>query len=78
MRIRHNVKEPRSRRAVFTRAFKTPPDCAEQLPSGSLARGRQRDPIHDVGLIMVFNRVQRPTEDVGAGYRRTALEFVRD
>lgn len=73
-----HVKEARERRDVFCRAFATLPDCTEQLPSGSLARGTQRDPIHDVDLIMVFDRTQQPTWDGGAGTAEAALEYVRD
>lgn len=73
-----HVKEARDRRDVFCRAFKTLPDCTEQLPSGSLARGTQRDPIHDVDLIMVFDPVQQPAWDGGAGTAEAALEYVRD
>jgi hypothetical protein len=53
------------------------PDCAEQVPSGSLVRGPQRDPIHDVDLIMVFDREQHSDWDTGPGSAEAALEYVR-
>jgi hypothetical protein len=73
-----HVQEARDRRNAFCRAFATLPDCTEQLPSGSLARGTQRDPIHDVDLIMVFDPAQQPAWDGGAGSAEAALEYLRD
>jgi hypothetical protein len=73
-----HVKEARNRRDVFCRAFGTLPDCTEQVASGSLARGTQRDPIHDVDLIMVFDRAARPNWDTGPGSADAALQDVRD
>ena len=72
-----HVKEARARRNIFCSAFGTLPDCLEQIPSGSLARGTQRDPIHDVDLIMVFDSVQHPDWDTGGGSAEAALEYVR-
>jgi hypothetical protein len=72
-----HVKDARTRRDVFCGAFRTLPDCTEQLPSGSLARGTQRDPIHDVDLIMVFDAEQHLDWDTGAGSAEVALEYVR-
>ncbi|MGY1810637.1 hypothetical protein ACI8AF_24985 [Blastococcus sp. SYSU D00669] len=73
-----HVREARRRRDVFCQAFRTLPDCTEQLPSGSLARGTQRDPIHDVDLIMVFDPAMHPTWDAGPGSADEALRYVRD
>ena len=73
-----HVAEARCRRNVFCSAFKTLADCTEQLPSGSLARGTERDPIHDVDLIMVFDAAQHPGWDDGAGTADAALNYVRD
>lgn len=72
-----HVKEARARRDVFCRAFGTLSDVKETLPSGSLARGTQRDPIHDVDLIMVFDTDDHPGWDSGAGTAAEALEYTR-
>lgn len=74
---KEHVDEARDRRNVFCRAFQTIPACTEQVASGSLARGTQRDPIHDVDLIMVFDPNAHPTWDGGAGTAEAALEHTR-
>jgi hypothetical protein len=72
-----SVTEARDRRNVFCDAFGKLPDVAETVPSGSLARGTQRDPIHDVDLIMVFNKDDHPDWDTGNGSAEAALEYTR-
>jgi hypothetical protein len=72
-----HVREARDRRNVFCRAFATLPACLEQIPSGSLARGTQRDPIHDVDLIMVFDPAEHPDWGGGPGTAAAALEYTR-
>jgi len=72
-----HVKEARDRRNVFCGAFASLPSCTEQLPSGSLARGTQRDPIHDVDLIMIFDAADHPSWDGGPGTANAALEYTR-
>jgi hypothetical protein len=72
-----HVREARDRRNVFCRAFATLPGCVEQIPSGSLARGTQRDPIHDVDLIMVFDPAEHPEWDGSPGTAGAALEYTR-
>jgi hypothetical protein len=72
-----SVREARRRRNFFCDAFIKQPDVAETLPSGSLARGTQRDPIHDVDLIIVFRQEDHPDWDTGSGSAETALEYVR-
>lgn len=42
------------RRDAFIRMLKRIPDVAEVIPSGSLGRGTQIGPVHDVDLIVVF------------------------
>lgn len=49
----------------------------ETFPSGSLARGTQRDPIHDVDVIIVFREDDHPDWDAGNGSAEAALEYVR-
>lgn len=72
-----SVQEARRRRNVVCDAFGKQPDVAETIPSGSLARGTQRDPIHDVDLIIVFRQKDHPDWDTGNGSAEAALEYVR-
>lgn len=72
-----SVREARRRRNFFCDAFGKQPDVAETIPSGSLARGTQRDPIHDVDLIIVFRPEDHPDWDVGGGSAEEALEHIR-
>ncbi len=60
-----NVREARRRRNFFCAAFGAQADVTETVPSGSLARGTQRDPIHDVDLIIVFSPEDHPDWDTG-------------
>jgi hypothetical protein len=55
-----HVRKARHRRDIFSGAFKKLTDVTEVIPSGSLARGTQLDPIHDVDLIVVFDAVAHP------------------
>lgn len=48
------VREARRRRDLFKTAFAREEDVVEVIPSGSLARGTQKDPIHDVDTVIVF------------------------
>ena len=49
------VDKARARRDLFRDAFDGDDGVVERLPSGSLARGSQKDPIHDVDMIIVFD-----------------------
>lgn len=73
-----HVTKARSRRNVFCDAFDGLDDVLETLPSGSLARGTQRDPIHDVDLIMVYDADAHEDWDTGNGSAEAALEHVRE
>lgn len=48
------VAEARSRRDLFQKALLVYGDIVEVVPSGSLARGTHKDPIHDVDLIAIY------------------------
>lgn len=54
------VKTARGRRDLFKNAFADDPDVIEVKPSGSLARGTQKDPINDVDTIIVFDAAAHP------------------
>jgi hypothetical protein len=72
-----SVKEARRRRNFFCDALGKEPDVVETLPSGSLARGTQRDPIHDVDLVIVFRPEDHLDWDTGNGSAEPALEHIR-
>lgn len=55
------VAEARRRRDMFRDAFDGEFDVVRTLPSGSLARGSQIEPINDVDLVMVFSADDHPT-----------------
>ncbi len=50
----------RERRDLFRNAFASVAEVTDVIPSGSLARGSQIDPIHDVDLVMVFDADEHP------------------
>ncbi|HEX3960939.1 MAG TPA: nucleotidyltransferase domain-containing protein, partial [Trebonia sp.] len=56
----YHVLKARHRKNIFADALITLNDVTETVPSGSLARGTQLDPIHDVDLITVFDKNAHP------------------
>ncbi|TKJ30289.1 nucleotidyltransferase [Blastococcus sp. CCUG 61487] len=54
------VADARERRNLFNAAFGGEQDVDKVIPSGSLARGTQKDPIHDVDTIIVFKAEEHP------------------
>ena len=54
-----SVREARRRRDLFRDAFAPEDDVVEVFPSGSLARGSQKDPINDVDVVIVFHQDAR-------------------
>lgn len=54
------VTRARVRRDVFCDVLPTAPDVRKVRPSGSLARGTHKDPLHDVDLIVVFHPAAHP------------------
>ena len=67
------VIEARRRRDLFDEAFDGEEDVLEVIPSGSLARSTQRDPINDVDLIMVFDHALQPTWGIAGESAAEAL-----
>lgn len=53
-----SVAEARRRRDLFRETLTPLPDVVAVIPSGSLARATQLDPIHDVDLIVEFTAEQ--------------------
>jgi hypothetical protein len=54
------VKEARRRRDLFGEALAPEDDVTESFPSGSLARGSQIEPIHDVDFVVVYDPEAHP------------------
>lgn len=71
------VKEARTRRDVFKGAFLTEVDVDEVVPSGSLARGTHKQPIHDVDVILVFDQEQHPEWGQPGASAEAALDHTR-
>ena len=55
------VREGRRRRDLFRGAFCPEADVADVVPSGSLARSTQREPINDVDVIIIYDQEHHPT-----------------
>lgn len=71
------VREARRRRDIFKSAFLHEADVVEVIPSGSLARGTQKDPIHDVDLVIVYDIADHPEWGQAGESARSALDYVR-
>lgn len=71
------VREARKRRDLFKGAFGAESDVKEVVPSGSLARGTQKDPIHDVDVILIFDRDQHPDWGTPGKSAGEALDYTR-
>lgn len=72
------VAKARERRDLFNTALAPLDDVAEVLPSGSLARGTQRDPINDVDVIVVFDSAQHPGWGEDGASAGEALDYVQE
>ncbi|RBO79926.1 nucleotidyltransferase [Nocardia puris] len=74
--IKH-VREARDRRDLFKKAFLPEPDILEVIPSGSLARGTHKDPIHDVDVILIFDPAEHPSWGVPGQSAADCLDYTR-
>lgn len=72
------VKEARRRRDLFLDALGAEEDVVETVPSGSLARGSQKDPIHDVDVIIAYDAVEHPGWGVPGASASDALDHVQE
>lgn len=72
------VKEARTRRDLFKDAFKSEADVDEVLASGSLARGTQKKPIHDVDTIVILDGARHPQWGSPGDSASQALEHTRE
>lgn len=68
----------RGRRNLFRDALCPEPDVIEVFASGSVARGSQIDPIHDVDLVAVFDADEHPGWGVAGDSAYDCLAYVRD
>jgi hypothetical protein len=71
------MEEARRRRDVFVTSAPKAEDVTEAWPSGSLARGTQKDPIHDVDVVVVFNKQMHPAWGDPGDSAVDALEHTR-
>jgi len=73
-----DVVEARRRRDIFKAAFGSLGDVKEVVPSGSLARGTQKDPIHDVDLVIIFDADHHSDWGTPGTSAADALDHTRD
>jgi len=66
------------RRDAFTKKLERLPDVIEVIPSGSLARGTHIGPVHDVDLIVVFDKSAHPDYGSGPESARAAMAFLEN
>lgn len=71
------VTEARRRRDLFKAALETADDVNKVIPSGSLARGTHKDPIHDVDLLCVFDAEAHPEWGEPGDSALAALEYTQ-
>lgn len=71
------VQKARQRRNLFIDAFDGDEGVVERLPSGSLARGSQKDPIHDVDVIIVYDEDAFPEWGKPGASAEDALRHVQ-
>jgi hypothetical protein len=71
------VKRARERRDLFRTAFGPEDDVSEVFPSGSFARGSQRDPINDVDMVIVYDEADHPDWGSTGSSAGDALDYVQ-
>jgi predicted nucleotidyltransferase len=72
------VVEARERRIKFENALLREPDVVEVIRSGSLARGTHKAPIHDVDLVVVYERELHQDWDQVGTSAEEALQHTRE
>lgn len=72
-----HVREARARRDLFKGAFGSEGDVDEVIPSGSLARGTHKDPIHDVDVVIIFDGDQHADWGMPGSSAKEALDHTR-
>jgi hypothetical protein len=71
------VKEARRRRDLFDTAFAGQVDVVEVVPSGSLARSTQREPINDVDVVIVFEQSEHSDWGQPGDSAADALDYTQ-
>lgn len=71
-----SVSEARRRRDLFRDGLQPLADVVQVIPSGSLARRTQLDPIHDVDMIAVFAAAEHPEWGRPGGSADDALTYL--
>ena len=72
-----DLREARRRRDLFKAALGEADDVVEVRPSGSLARGTHKGPIHDVDILVMFRSSDHPDWGKPGPSALAALEHVR-
>lgn len=72
------MEEARRRRDLFVTSVRKAEDVTGSWPSGSLARGTQKDPIHDVDVVVVFDEEAHPGWGDPGDSALDALERTRE
>jgi Nucleotidyltransferase domain len=65
-------------RDSFIRKLESLPDVIEVIPSGSLARGTHIGPVHDVDLIVVFDKSAHSDFGSGPESAQTAMTYLEN
>jgi hypothetical protein len=73
-----HVRKARHRRDLFGTAFKRLDDVIDVIPSGSLARGTQLDPINDVDLIVTFDSAAHTNWGEDGESAGAALNYIQE
>lgn len=71
------VAEAHSRARAFKEAFEGEPDVSDVFTSGSLARKTHKDPIHDVDVVIVYNKADHPDWGHPGDSAEAALDATR-
>lgn len=72
------VRKARHRRDLFGTAFKRLDDVIDVIPSGSLARGTQLNPINDVDLIVTFDSATHADWGEDGESAGAALNYIQE
>jgi len=65
-------------RDEFTRKLERLPDVIEVIPSGSLARETHIGTVHDVDLIVVFDKSEHPDYGSGSASAQAAMTYLEN
>lgn len=72
------VAEARARRDLFRNAFESESEVVGVIPSGSLARSTQREPLNDVDVIIEFEAESHPGWGQDGSSADDALSYLQD